>query len=489
MKIAIYFLGCFSALSLIAAEPTPPESSAVSSTHAAYDGNALHLTGRVALDHGLGKMVAEEASLQKQEVGKDFPFSLITLKKEVKLSLKSSAELLCETADLDFNLLTGVLHSKEEEKVVYSDTFKKKKEAFPFKLAGKRIELLFTKNLYEGKYDYDIETVLVKEDVEIEYAQGFHLHADHALYRKQNGLSSESKEFQGVITAYPKEEGARCRLTRGPDLIDADTIDLNMVDSTLSLLHPKGVLSSSFVKEQTEPMRFSADQLFWNHASGTLTLNGHIFMEEAALGTINAAKQLKLQYKSVKDKQLLKRVQAQGETLFTYSDPSFARPHKLLSHGKMEIDRDKLLVSLESPPGVSDKQLYYEEEEIGVFADRALLEYAESQDLLKPISLQLKGNIRLFSHDPKQPPRCGIADRLHYSLETGTLILLANPGSNVLFWDEAQGLRMSASEIHITYEAQSRERTIKGVGKVQLTLTSEEQQRLKQLFPHYKVAL
>jgi lipopolysaccharide export system protein LptA len=236
-------------------------------------------------------------------------------------------------------------------------------------------------------------------------------------------------------------------------------------------------------------MRFSADQLSWNHASGTLILNGNVSIQEAALGTINAAKQLELQYKNVKGKQLLKRLQAQGETLLTYSDPAFSRPHKLLSHGKMEIDRDKLLASLESPEGASDKQLYYEEEEMGIFADRALLEYAETGDFLKPISLQLKGNIRLFSHDPKQPPRCGIADRLHYSLATRTLILLANPGSNVLFWDEAQGLRMSASEIHITYEEGSKERMVKGVGKVQLTLTSEEQHRLKQLFPHYKVAL
>ena len=102
--------------------------------------------------------------------------------------------------------------------------------------------------------------------------------------------------------------------------------------------------------------------------------------------------------------------------------------------------------------------------------------------------MNLKGNIRLFSHNPKQPPRCGIADRLNYSLTTGTLILAANPGNSVLFWDESQGLRMSASEVHITYDTQSKQHAVKGVGKVQLSLSEQEQQHLKQLFPYYKVA-
>lgn len=477
----LFLSGCFSMMALAASEPSEP--GAVSSTNAAYDGNALLLTGHVVLDHGLGKMTAEEASLQRQEIGKDFPFSVIALRKDVRLALKNSAELLCERADLDFNALTGVLHAKEEGKVVYSDTYKKKKETLPFTLAGRRIELLFAKQGEEGKKsEYDIETILVKEDVDIDYARTFQLHAGHALYRKPSSLSSESKEFQGVITAYPSEEG-RCRLMHGADLIDADTIDLDMAHSTLSLLQPKGQLASTLVKTQTEPMQFTADQLAWDHVTGTLVLNGHVFVQEAALGTINAQEQLELTYKTLKGKQVLKGMQTRGHTSLTYLDPSFTRPHKLICHGKMQIDRDKLLATLDSP---EEQQLYYEEEEIGVFANHATLEYIETDERLKPISLQLKGSIRLFSHDPKQPPRCGLADRLHYSLSTRTLILSANPGSNVLFWDEVQGLHMSASEVHILIDEESKERIVKGVGKVRLTLTAEEQSHLKQLFPHYR---
>src|SRR5690348_14837979 len=121
--------------SVIAVESPPllPEAGSVSSTNATYDGNALLLTGHVILDHGLGKMTAEEASLQKQEMGKDFPFSVIELRKDVHLALKSSAELLCERADLNFDSLTGVLYSSDTSKVSYIDGFKKKKETIPFK--------------------------------------------------------------------------------------------------------------------------------------------------------------------------------------------------------------------------------------------------------------------------------------------------------------------------------------------------------------------
>jgi len=487
-------LGMLCAASLIATQSPPlPDTGSVSSTNATYDGNALILTGHVILDHGLGKMTAEEASLQKQEMGKDFPFSVIELRKDVHLALKSSAELLCESADLNFDSLTGVLHAKEDAKVVYSDAFKKKKETIPFKLMGNNVELLFSKQTEQAKKtDYDVETVLVKDDVLVDYAQSFYLEAGHALYRKQNAAAA-NKEFQGIITAYPKDEHSQCHLTHGTDVIDADMVDFNMIESQLVLLHPKGVLCATLLpKVQKDPMRFSADHLTWDHANHVLHLQGHVHIEEESLGKLIASDELTLVHSLAKGKTFLKGIHAHGPATLTYRDPAFSQPHKLVSYGKMDIDRDKLLATLDSPEKEGrvplDKQIYYEEEEIGVFADRAVLEYSDSEDLLRPVSLNLKGNIRLFSHDPKQPPRCGISDRLTYSLTTRTLILAANPGNKVLFWDESQGLRMSASEVHITYDPDSNHHTVKGVGKVQLSLTTEEQQHLKQLFPYYKVA-
>ena len=472
------------------------ETGSLSSTNAAYDGNALVLTGHVILDHGLGKMNAEEASLQRQDGGKDFPFSLIHLNKEVLLSLKNNAELRCETADLDFTSLKGLLHAKDGDKVVYTDSVKKKKGEVPVRLASQLVELGFAKKGHDGKKtDYDIETILAQEAVTIDYAQDFVLQADHALYRKQTpqDQKSASREFQGIITAYPKEN-AQCRLTHiGGDVIDADSVDLDMVHAKISMLHPKGTLQSTIIPHlQKGAMRFSCDHLVWDQDKNILSLKGGVQVEENIIGTLTALEELTLEQTLHQGKRLLKTIRTQGPTTLLYVDPVNGQSHKLVSHGTLIVDRDRLTASLESPQIDGriplEKQTYYENGEIGIFADKANLEYSLSDTLLQPVSLILNGNIRLFSHDKQNPPRCGLADRLSYSLDTRTIILSANPGKKVLFWDAAEGVTVSAQEVHITQDKETKEQTIKGVGKVQFSFSSEENSLLKQLFPQYQIS-
>src|SRR6185437_12232020 len=129
---------------------------------------------------GLGKMQAEEAMLQKQEVGKDFPFSLIHLQKDVLLSLKNHATVQCGSADLDFNALKGTLLS--EELVIYTDQIKKKKGVVvPLRLLSKSTDLQFSKKegqTPEQKSTFEVDTVIAKETVRIDYGSIFSLFAD-----------------------------------------------------------------------------------------------------------------------------------------------------------------------------------------------------------------------------------------------------------------------------------------------------------------------
>lgn len=161
--------------------------------------------------------------------------------------------------------------------------------------------------------------------------------------------------------------------------------------------------------------------------------------------------------------------------------------HKLISQGEILIDSEQLRATVQSPQVAGkvlpENQLYYEESEVAIYADSSQMEYALVGHAMQPTSLTLKGNIRLFSHDPKQPPRCGIADRVTYSLSTRTLILSADPGRKVLFWDETQGMHLSAPEVHITYDSETKQQNIKGVGKVQFAFTPEEQSKFQQIFP------
>lgn len=477
---------------LLADPSSMPDNSSLSSTDASYDGNSLVLTGHVVLDHGLGKMMAEEAHLQKQEAGKDFPFSLIQLRKDVLLALKNSAKISCGSADLDFTALKGILHPSESSKVVYSDQVKKKKgDTVPLKLSGQLIELSFSKHAHDDKKtEYEVQNILAKEDVVIDYADHFELQAGQAIYRRElSNDKSAKREFQGIVTAYPKE-GSPCHLSHQGDKVDAEMIDLDLINSTLSLLHAKGILNTSLIPSlQKGDMQFSTDHLYWDHGKNTLTLKGHIFIDEPALGTLNAQDELHIIQSQVKGKTVLKTLHAQGPATLVYKDDHHST-HQLVSQGTIYLERDKLLASIDSPEteGVisPDMQLYYEENEMAIFADNALLEYSIAEDKLLPTTLSLKGNIRLFSHDPQKPLRCGIADRLTYSLMTRTVILAASPGKKVLFWDETQGMHLSAPEVHITYDAQTKQQNVKGVGAVQFSFTPDEQSKLMQLFPQLK---
>jgi lipopolysaccharide export system protein LptA len=498
LSFATTFLPIFMSLlviPLIATASDISDSGSLSSSDASYDGNSLILTGRVILDHGLGKMTAEEASLERQEAGKDFPFSLIQLRKDVLLALKNSAQISCGSAELDFAALKGILHSPENGKVIYTDQLKKKrsKEVSPLKFTSRLIHLNFLKQAYEGKKtEYEIDNILAKEDVVIEYADDFQLYADQAFYRKElpHDHKSSKKEFQGIVTAYPKDEQSQCYLIYQGDEIYADMIDLDLINSKISLLHPKGTLLATAIPHfQKGEMRFQADHLYWDQVKNTLTLKGQISIEEDSLGKLNAEDELQITQVVVEEKHLLKGIYAQGPSTLVYKDAHHV-PHRLISSGAVDFNRDKLRASIDSleKDGVvsQDKQLYYEEEEFAVFANNAFLDYSIADDTVQPSSLILSGNIRLFSHDPQKPLRCGLADRLTYSLTTKTLILSANPGKKVLFWDESQGMRLSAPEVHITYDFETKQQHIKAVGAVQFSFTPDEQNKIQQLFPLLK---
>lgn len=485
----------FTSATLFANDPLP-ESGSLSSTNAAYDGQSLQLTGHVVLDHGLGKMMAEEASLQKQDAaGKDFPFSQIHLRKEVLLALKNSAELRCSQAELDFATLKGQLHATDGEKVIYSDTIKNKKNTQALRLLSQELELNFSKTEPAGKKtEYEVETILAKNDVEIAYADNFHLTADHALYRKQlpSKEKNPSKEFQGIITAYPKDAQSQCRLTHEGDVIDADSADVDLVNEKMSLLHPKGVLASAIIPHiQQGQLRFRCDHLTWDNLNHLLTLKGKVQIQDDGMETIETEDYLEIDQPLVKGKRILKSIRSHGPTTLTYQNSENGSRHKILCHGNVNMDREKLQATLDSPKTdgkvLRQHQLYYEEPNMCIQADQAAFEYSITENNLQPVSLALKGSVRLSSLGASTPPRCGIADRLHYSLTTQTLILAANPGKKVLFWDESQGARISANEVHITQDPQTKQQTIRGVGNVQFAFNAEENALLQQLFPQLKI--
>jgi hypothetical protein len=69
-----------------------------------------------------------------------------------------------------------------------------------------------------------------------------------------------------------------------------------------------------------------------------------------------------------------------------------------------------------------------------------------------------------------------------YSPTTRTFILGADPGKRVLFLNQEENLRVSAQEVHITEDPTTKKQTVKGIGNVQLSFTTEEEALLKKWF-------
>lgn len=485
---ALYILA-FSLLCSLSAQEgapatTPEDTGTVSSTHAEYDGNVLILKGHVLLDHGLGKMRAEQASLQKQETGKEFPFSFIHLENEVMLDLKDNAKLACARADLDFIELKGQLFSEEEGHVTYSDILENQ---VPVELLGKTVEIGMSRLPAQDKKNaYQIDTVTATTDVHIHYAKDFLLKAHLAHFAKAQ--ENSTKAFAGRIKAHPKDDASYCTLTHLQDRIDATSVEVDLSNDQLALTRPHGTLASSLVPHADNlAVHFNAGSLHWDHPKETLHLKEDVHIEDASYGVIDAEKSLQLTQGKEGEKTVIKAIQTQGKTRLEHQTSENSLPHVLICHGTISLDRDKLNAHLSSPPSATEEtQIYYQEARIASFANDALIDYAIVNSTLQPVALKLTGNIRLFSHDENSPKRCSLADRLTYSPATRTLILYANPGNRVLFWDEEQSLRIGAQEIHITYDPDTKKELINGIGNVKFAFTSEESAMLNQVFPFFK---
>lgn len=457
------------------------DSGAISSSSASYDGSALILSGQVALDHGLGKMRAEEAMLQKQESGKEFPFSTIVLKRGIQIDLQDQAKLRCDRADLDFTALQGKLLASEKQKVVYTDRLKTgSRQETSLRLMSDVVDLTFEKIAHsQQRSDFIVNEIAASGSVVIDYADSLTLQAGKALYNKA------SKD--NALRAYPTDAFSICDIQRGDDHIQSESIEIDVNRHVLFLKNPRGLLfSSSLPHIQKGEVRFQADKLVWDHPQNTLHLQGKVHVEETSFGNLDVEKELTLIQKEIDGSKTIASLQADGRSVLQFQDITRQGIHRMICHGQIVLNHEKMHASFESPRKGNtverEQQLYYSEGDIAVYADRGMIDYALQGQLLRPSSIALKGNVRILSHNAAQPPRFGLADWITYSPTTRTFILCAHPGERVLFWDEKENLRISAQEIHLTQDGNHQAESVKGVGNVRFSFSADEEALLQKIF-------
>lgn len=418
----------------------PMDTGSIASNSASYDGSVLLLDGEVSLEHNFGKMHAEKAVLtrpQQEEGEEEFPFTTIELAETVHLALTSEAEIDCERASLDFASMQGTLTSPKQ--VHYVDKIK----SVPFELFSPHLDIHMTKN----QETYDIESAHAEKGVHLIYNTLYHLTTE-ALVFDRHHLKSDS--------------GSPCNWSFQNDQVKAEAFDLDLSSNHLFLKKAEGHLSS-FSKGEVQ---FTSDDLDWEHTNNHLVLRGSPKVQESNVGTITSSQKIDL---TLQDQKV--------HTLKTEGPTELISPkgHTLKTEGPLEVDGYKKQVTVH--PHTS--QLIYQEEELSLTADEAVLHYREDELGLHPEKLELQGHIKLFSQDKR-----GIADIVTYNPETRSCILKALPGQKVLYMRDLDQFRISANEVHITYNPETKEQEVRGVGHITMVLSPEEQNLLKQVFHH-----
>ncbi len=458
------------------------EEDTISSLNATYEDDNLILQGEVQLHHGLGTLFAEKASLYKQENNKDLPFSSIHLQDEVKIICKNQAVLNCDIAKLDFITLQGKISSLGINPVTYIDKIIKGTESTPFQIQSQIIDIIFDEQTKTSGTEYLCKDILAKENVTLQYDRDFILKTDEAHYKS---TSPDAASLNGIITAYPTSPHPCCHLYYQDEIIETSFIEITTEKSLIHLKNPKGSLPSSlFSPKQKGQLFFSCKDLNWNHLTGLLTLEKEIQIQESHFGCLSADNILIIEQGKQEDPILVKSIHVDGPCLLSHNDSS------LTSYGSLHIDGIKGQLTALSPKkgGLSllDNQVLYQNNDMRLQADTALLEYLEPLHELS--SLTFQGNVRIQSLDTAKAARYALADRLVYAPDTKTIILSAHTGKKVLFWDEEQGATLSAKEVHLTQNPLTNKTEIKGIGNMKLSLSKEEQKQLKNNFPAFPIS-
>lgn len=421
-------------------------SSSISSERAIYDGNALVLKGAVSLQHSLGEMQSGSARLIRQsETG---GFSSVHLKDAVHIHLKNRGQILCDQADFDFDQLKGKLTPKRGDSIRFENLC-----SSLVSLTSKEADIEF------GKKDDSLTVAKIEANraVHVQYKDDFFLDADSATF---------SNTKTPYIWASPN-----CVLTHWRDKIEADRVEVLPESEKVILTAPTGMLTDSGIA-------FSCNKLIWEQTPQILTMKGNVSICDSAVGDMVCEDEVEFKQHCQDGKWLVNRITSKGKTELNYNlDENFL--HLLICYGQMQLDHDRLILTLESPP---EQPLEYYHDKMKLSANHAEMSYRSEEGPITPEKLLLCGNIELTS--PGDSSRCALADNFSYFPEEKRMILSSKSG-NVLFWDQKQDLKISAREVHITQT--ERGENIKGIGSVRFAFSSTENELLKKMFPFYEI--
>lgn len=466
---------------------------------AQYDGKQLAMQGSVFLENAMGSISSEKLLIQPSLNLKEGLFSTILLKNNVVLSLKEHGVLTCQKADFNYDTQKGHFYgSRADPFVVYRNLNQSgmQRRSAPFNLKSLSMDLNVIKNKQTDKLS--IHTLVANGDVEINYGDEIALFADQAAYHYGNegGNEHSFSNLPGKIElTSDKDRVCRIEQFQGNTLI-GKTITFDTNQKQLQVFKPRGLFKTTFAAGsrnksiQPATLALQADHLQWDLSRDILSLRENVEVTHSQLGHFKSDQELKIFYAELNGKRELRAIESDGYSVLCHVQELTHLCHWLICYGKMLVDHEKMIVLLQSPLNAQgkvpkDKQIFYYDHLGEVQADKATIYYQKLAGRLVAKKIILEGNVYLVDHkgmegdeNPKTPLHYALADKVEYNPHTKAMDFSAKDGRRVLFYDKINHLQVSAPELHITRDQQTKKEAIKGVGDVRFHFKNSELEQL-----------
>lgn len=468
------FIGSLQLQALKSVQVGEQQDSHLVSDEADYDGAVLNLKGAVCLDHKLGVMKAEMASLDRIVEGGDFPFSRAQLQEKVTLIFSGSSQLICDVALFDFIKLEAKAKANPNKKVLFYSKemfFNKDKR---FILESDEIGIQLGKKQEGDKDLYYIQSIQMDKKARLRSESKWSIESPN-IYLKQQ--EEEAKEILSSGRIYSQNEGADlCWMHWGNDTLSAVNFDYCIAKDALYFEKPKATFFAMSLLEDTAPLRFTCDKAFWNLKTQLLELKGNIHCYDGLLGSFNAEDIVKIKLEEKDGKRLVDSLDVEGPSRLGWTEAKTLRHHELRCPGKVSLCNKSMKMHLKAP---DTKKVHYEHPLGTLSAKQARVDYTLEEGKYVPYSIQLKGQVELISKG--EGKRFCLADRMVTKLKEKKMILSGDEDNKVLFSDEKKGLNIIGTEIHIAEDPVTHEETVQGFGSVRFVFTDAEKELIERL--------
>ena len=421
------------------------ENHKISSAHASYKEDCLFLEGNVRLEHPIGILIAESATLRKEELS-DTPFTYVTLSDHVSCTFPSGEHLSCDRAEIDMTTATANLFSNQDRSVICEVSLTQESHIYPLKLQGKQMRCQFAEK------EHSLKQLHGSEDIIVEYMNTLFLKADNILY----------EEFCCTASSHHL-----CELIYQGETLFTPSLSLNLSTHVAHLVKPHGSIATALLCEgQGGVVTSSCDELLWDMSTNTLCLQGNASLQEEHLGTLHASQQLTL----IEEQGRIRQLDIQGPARLQRGTSVLQSPRAL------HIEK-----GIATAQGSTEEPVQYTDQELSISGNTLQVFYEEAT--YTPSHLTWNGSIHMQIHNDASSSCCGIADEASYDLVTHRLHLRAHEDHFVLFLDQEQGVTLKAHEVQIFDDPFSAKRVFQAIGPATFTFSDSELLSLRHLFP------